>query len=32
MTTAGLIFMGVSWGTILGLCALCMWRLARART
>jgi len=30
MTTAGLIFMGVSWGAILGLSALCMWRLMRA--
>lgn len=30
MTTGGLIFMGVSWGVILGLSAFCMWRLATA--
>jgi hypothetical protein len=30
MTTGGLIFMAVSWGVILGLSAVCMWRLAQA--
>jgi len=30
MTTGGLIFMGVSWGVILGLSVFCMRRLTKA--
>ena len=30
MTTAGLIFMTISWGAILGLSTWCMWLLVQA--
>ena len=31
MTTGGIIFMLVSWGAILGLSAMCIWRLIQAQ-
>ena len=30
MSAGGLIFMAASWGAILGLSALCLWRLMQA--